>query len=72
VSSAATTELDFEAQMLAGFEREKKLALLVTEAKTEAARMRLERDLAYAELNKALGEHAPKAWDRIKERLSRV
>lgn len=29
----------------------------------------LERELraTYGELNKALGEHAPKAWDRIKQ-----
>jgi hypothetical protein len=73
IAREALGETDgFQAQMLAGFDREKKLARLVTEAKAEAAWLRLERDLAYDELNKALGEHAPKAWDRIKARLSRV
>jgi hypothetical protein len=38
-------------------------------ALAEVDHLRAERDLVYAELNRALGEHAPKAWDRIKAAL---
>lgn len=34
-------------------------------------RLRRELDLVYDELNRALGQNAPKAWDRIKARLDR-
>lgn len=35
------------------------------------ARLRRELGLVYDELNQALGQNAPKAWDRIKARLDR-
>lgn len=38
----------------------------------EYERTMTERGLVYGELNKALGEHAPKAWDRIKEAMRRA
>lgn len=36
----------------------------------EGERLIRERDLVYEELNKALGAHAPKAWERIRDGLN--
>lgn len=45
------------------------LANALDQAWLDYAKLLRERDAVYVELNKALGEHAPKAWDRIKDRV---
>lgn len=37
---------------------------------TEGARLRAENELLYEELNRALGSHAPNAWERIAQKLT--